>query len=187
EDQTGRSEREIERLEKEHPGESNIISKGRVFGGLEPSRAFGDSKYKWDKALQEVIYSKFFNEKRNVPGGERYKTPPYVIARPEVTHHKIGSDDKFLVLATDGLWERLSNAEVIELVGLLIDGRRNGKNGKEITAIQKDLNVNGSKQNKEFAFVDENAATHLIRNALGGASEDVLCAMLSLPPPMSRR
>ncbi|KAF0356572.1 phophatase 2C family protein [Gigaspora margarita] len=187
EDQTGRNEREIERLDKEHPGESNIISKGRVFGGLEPTRAFGDSKYKWDRDLQEMIYSKFFNEKRNVPGGERYKTPPYVTARPEVTHHKIGPDDKFLVLATDGLWERLSNAEVIELIGLLIDGRRNGKNSREITVIQKDLNVNGSKQHKEFAFVDENAATHLIRNALGGAAEDVLCAMLSLPSPMSRR
>ncbi|CAG8497568.1 10686_t:CDS:2, partial [Scutellospora calospora] len=186
EDQTGRSEHEVERLEREHPGESNIISKGRVFGGLEPTRAFGDSKYKWDKGLQEVIYSKFFNEKRSVPGGERFKTPPYVTAKPEVTHHKIGADDKFLVLATDGLWDRLSNAEVIELVGLLIDGRRNGKNGGEIT-IQKDLNVNGSKQQKEFAFIDENASTHLIRNALGGAVEDVLCAMLSLPPPMSRR
>ncbi|CAG8614729.1 31373_t:CDS:2 [Racocetra persica] len=187
EDQTGRNEHEVERLDKEHPGESNIITKGRVFGGLEPTRAFGDSKYKWDKALQEIIYSKFFNEKRSVPGGDRYKTPPYVTAKPEVTHHKISPEDKFLVLATDGLWDRLSNAEVIELVGLLIDGRRNGKNGRELTTVQKDLNVNGSKQQKEFSFVDENASTHLIRNALGGAAEDVLCAMLSLPPPMSRR
>ncbi|CAG8772469.1 8523_t:CDS:2, partial [Acaulospora morrowiae] len=182
EDQTGRNENEVKRLEKEHPGESNIIMNGRIFGGLEPSRAFGDAKYKWDRSLQETIYSKFFKEKRRVPGNDKFKTPPYVTARPEVVHHEVGPDDKFLVLATDGLWERLSNAEVVELVGLLIEGKRNGK---DVSDGLKELDTNESK--KKFAFVDENASTHLIRNALGGAAEDVLCAMLSLPSPMSRR
>ncbi|CAG8576588.1 5394_t:CDS:2 [Acaulospora colombiana] len=181
EDQTGRNENEVSRLSEEHPGESNIITNGRVFGGLEPTRAFGDAKYKWDRNLQEIIYTKFFKEKRKVPGNDKFRTPPYVIARPEVIHHKIEADDKFLVLATDGLWEKLSNTEVIELVGRLIDERRNGKDGDD----SKELIM--SKSKKAFAFVDENASTHLIRNALGGASEDALCAILSLPAPMSRR
>jgi serine/threonine protein phosphatase PrpC len=41
------------------------------------------------------------------------KTPPYVTAQPVVTHRKIKFDDeknptiKFIVLATDGLWDEL--------------------------------------------------------------------------------
>ncbi len=42
------------------------------------------------------------------------KTPPYVTARPEVTHRKLSFDKsapgaiRFLVLATDGLWDELT-------------------------------------------------------------------------------
>lgn len=46
------------------------------------------------------------------------KSPPYVIARPVVTHRKmslpatdgpepLGKRQRFLVLATDGLWDEL--------------------------------------------------------------------------------
>lgn len=49
-----------------------------------------------------------------------FKTPPYVIARPVVTHRKLSfpTDEstanpiRFLVLATDGLWDRLRYADV---------------------------------------------------------------------------
>lgn len=47
EDQTGKAIAEIERLKKEHPGEEEQVAKnGRILGGLEPSRAFGDARYK---------------------------------------------------------------------------------------------------------------------------------------------
>lgn len=52
EDQTGRSEKEVRRLQAEHPGEE-VVRRGRVLGGLEPSRAFGDARYKWPRAIQE--------------------------------------------------------------------------------------------------------------------------------------
>jgi pyruvate dehydrogenase phosphatase len=39
-DQTGRNEDEANRLRKEHPGEENdVVRRGRVLGGLEPTRA----------------------------------------------------------------------------------------------------------------------------------------------------
>lgn len=51
------------------------------------------------------------------PPPSLFKTPPYVIARPVVTHRKLSfSEDgsepsekslRFLVLATDGLWDQL--------------------------------------------------------------------------------
>ena len=56
-----------------------------------------------------------------------FKTPPYVTARPEVTHRKLSlpttspsqskSALRFVVLATDGLWDELSSQEVVALVG----------------------------------------------------------------------
>jgi pyruvate dehydrogenase phosphatase len=41
-------------MRSEHPPEEAdyVIQNGRVLGGLEPSRAFGDARYKWSQALQ---------------------------------------------------------------------------------------------------------------------------------------
>ncbi|GES75570.1 protein serine/threonine phosphatase 2C [Rhizophagus clarus] len=184
EDQTGRSEKEVARLNKEHPGEEgNIIINGRIFGGLEPTRSFGDSKYKWNMKKQDAIFTKFFQMRRGLPGGSRNKTPPYLIARPEVTYHKLTENDKFLVIATDGLWDELSNEEVIELVGKLLDGKRDMVD-EEKNSYSEYENYN---QEKVFTFIDENASTHLIRNALGGAKQGLLCNLLSLPSPISRK
>jgi hypothetical protein len=38
-------------MQSEHPSdEANfVIQRGRVLGGLEPTRAFGDARYKWPK------------------------------------------------------------------------------------------------------------------------------------------
>jgi pyruvate dehydrogenase phosphatase len=58
------------------------------------------------------------NAKPLRPPPPLFKTPPYVIARPVVTHRKMSlapsSDSaapektkRFLVLATDGLWDQL--------------------------------------------------------------------------------
>jgi pyruvate dehydrogenase phosphatase len=186
EDQTGKSEKEVKRLSKEHPGEDNIIINGRIFGGLEPTRSFGDSKYKWDMKMQDAVFTKFYKTRRGLPGGSRNKTPPYLTARPEVTHHKLTENDKFLVIATDGLWDELSNEEVVELVGKFLDGKRDvideEKNDFPVLK-ENELEI----EKKVFTYVDENSSTHLIRNALGGAKQDLLCNLLSTPPPISRR
>ncbi|EFH50553.1 phosphatase 2C-like protein [Arabidopsis lyrata subsp. lyrata] len=39
-----------------------------------------------------------------------------VIAVPEISQHRITSNDRFLVLATDGVWDMLSNDEVVSLI-----------------------------------------------------------------------
>ncbi|CAI5963616.1 unnamed protein product [Closterium sp. NIES-65] len=41
---------------------------------------------------------------------------PAVTAEPEVTHHRLTEEDEFLVMASDGLWEKLSNEEVSQYV-----------------------------------------------------------------------
>ncbi|KAF9919553.1 hypothetical protein FBU30_010873 [Linnemannia zychae] len=52
-----------------------------------------------------------------------YKTPPYVTAKPVVRHHKIRPEDRFMIMATDGLWDKLSSDEAVQLVGQLLDGK----------------------------------------------------------------
>ena len=40
------------------------------------------------------------------------RSPPYLTAEPDVFHYKLEGNDKFVVLASDGLWDMLSNEEV---------------------------------------------------------------------------
>ena len=44
------------RMQSEHPvDEANtVIIRGRVLGGLEPTRAFGDARYKWSREAQAM-------------------------------------------------------------------------------------------------------------------------------------
>lgn len=43
-------------MRSEHPKDEEdfVIREGRVLGGLEPSRAFGDARYKWPRIVQET-------------------------------------------------------------------------------------------------------------------------------------
>ncbi|KAH8422858.1 type 2C protein phosphatase ptcF [Aspergillus melleus] len=212
EDQTGGTPSEMKRLREEHPGEPNVVRNGRILGQLEPSRSFGDAFYKWSKETQEKIKRQFFGRTPH----PLLKTPPYVTAEPIITTTKVepGNGD-FVVLATDGLWEMLSNEEVVGLVGEWIEQQRSGAaNGSNKSWLpswlgfeNKQLPVEASKEAgtdgqrrpirqqqydiagaaSRFTVEDNNAATHLVRNAMGGKDKDMVCALLTLPSPYSRR
>ena len=214
EDQTGSNPREVARMRSEHPGEDRVIHNGRVLGGLEPTRAFGDSSYKWSKEISERLRSSFFGR----TASPHLKTPPYVTAEPVVTSTKIQPDKgDFVVLATDGLWEMLSNEEVVGLVGKWIESEAAQQSGsssqlgslwaKIFGGTGKGLPVEHAKSadpdgqktpirqrqwglkpdEERFVVKDKNVATHLIRNALGGRNEEQVCALLTLVSPFSRR
>lgn len=237
EDQTGSNPNEEARMRAEHPGEDKVIYRGRVLGNLEPTRAFGDAAYKWTKDVQERIQKSFFGRTPN----PLLRTPPYVTAEPVVTTTNIEpSKGDFVVLATDGLWEMLTNEEVVGLVGQWVEAQNNGsspakasstawltswfggspKNGGNLP-VEKGGNMDKSGRiqsaqmdnskgqtaasgaeppirqqqwqipdagaHSRFVVEDKNAATHLIRNALGGKDRDMVCALLTLPSPYSRR
>ncbi|KAH8803284.1 phosphatase 2C-like domain-containing protein [Xylogone sp. PMI_703] len=211
-DQTGSNPDEEARMRKLHPGEQHVIRNGRVLGGLEPTRAFGDASYKWTREVAERLKNSFFGRTPS----QLLQTPPYVTAEPVVTTTKIepGKGD-FLVMATDGLWEMLTNEEVVGLVGQWIEKQQqenNGnlgstwaklfsqqkglpveqgkeevqKNGQKTPIRQQQWGVKGGKDDR-FVVEDKNVATHLVRNALGGKDRDMVCALLTLPAPYSRR
>lgn len=214
EDQTGGTASEAERLRAEHPGEPNVVRNGRILGGLEPSRAFGDASYKWSLQTTQELKKSYFAR----TASPLLKTPPYVTAEPIITTTKVEPEKgDFVVMATDGLWEMLTNEEVVGLVGQWLDaqgGANGGQNAQTQSWLkswmggQKTLPVedkSSSKQegqrapirqqqwgtktslNERFVVEDKNAATHLVRNALGGKDQDQLSALLTLPSPFSRR
>ena len=109
-----------------------VLQGGRLFGELYPLRAFGDARYKWPTDIQDRVLRPFGEVP---PVGIR--TPPYLNAEPEVClliifltklifclqkcqlqvlYHRLTSNDQFLVLASDGLWEWLDPDTVVRLV-----------------------------------------------------------------------
>lgn len=213
EDQTGGTPSEEARLRAEHPDEPYVVRNGRILGGLEPSRAFGDASYKWSKETQERIKKHFLGRTPSA----LLRTPPYVTAEPIVTTTKIDpSRGDFVVLATDGLWEFLSNEEVVGLVGQWLESQPKTSTSSSGPSWPKSWFSNSSSPglpvetphdnqvglgqrgpirryssastaNERFVVEDKNAATHLVRNALGGRDRDMVSALLTLPSPYSRR
>ncbi|KAI8324401.1 protein serine/threonine phosphatase 2C, partial [Martensiomyces pterosporus] len=179
EDQTASNKNELARMNREHPGETAVIRKGRVLGGLMPTRAFGDCRYKWSLETQQdlfpVLYARGHRYATTPPN---YSTPPYVTARPVIVKHQLSENDKFIVMASDGLYDQLSDAEVIDTVAQWYEAHNKGK-GSEKTS-------------STLTTEDDNAATHLIRTALstdrlGRRSDDIIRRLLAIPPPHSRR
>ncbi len=41
---------------------------------------------------------------------------PYVTCDPEIIHHSITPDDNYVILASDGLWDVMTNEEVGTLI-----------------------------------------------------------------------
>lgn len=145
----------------------------------------------------------------------KLKTPPYVRATPVVTHRPLSflplpADGtpapkaalRFVVLATDGLWDELSNEEVVALVGGHLSGLRGTVSKAALPGLVrtatgaagvdgKDKAGRGMKASAvlegEWAFEDDNLSAHLIRNALGGGDVEHLRKLASIPAPWSRR
>uniref|UniRef100_A0A0A9WX38 [Pyruvate dehydrogenase [acetyl-transferring]]-phosphatase 1, mitochondrial n=3 Tax=Lygus hesperus TaxID=30085 RepID=A0A0A9WX38_LYGHE len=184
---------EVERILSEHPASERgkIIERERLLGQLAPLRAFGDFRYKWSRDdLQKLAVPRYG---RSVIA-PHYETPPYLTAKPDVVYHRITPKDKFLVIASDGLWDLVSPLQVVRMVGEHMSGKaalsplRLPHNMK-----LKDINsiLEQRREGLNKVPIDRNAATHLIRNALGGSEyggveHSRISQLLSLPQDVVR-
>ena len=107
---------EINRIYNEHPiiERDSIIKAERLLGQLAPLRAFGDYRYKWTRELLEKLAVPHYGEHSIPPN---YYTPPYLTAKPDITHHILTPKDRFLILGSDGLWDLMSPNQVVKLIG----------------------------------------------------------------------
>ena len=122
-DHNARVPLELLTLQKEHPGEDDVVVCKNphacyVKGRLQLTRALGDAYLKSPEFNAPAGSHR--SRGRHIP--EPF-TPPYVKSTPDITHINIGQDDKFCVLATDGLWDFLTDQEVVDVVSqAIIDG-----------------------------------------------------------------
>uniref|UniRef100_A0A665XA16 Si:ch211-15p9.2 n=1 Tax=Echeneis naucrates TaxID=173247 RepID=A0A665XA16_ECHNA len=184
---------ELQRILGEHPvSESRtVVRHDRLLGLLLPFRAFGDVRFKWRPEMLSRLYEtrpdvlSAVGEAIRVPL-PNYLTPPYLSAQPEVTRHHIRPADKFLVLATDGLWELMHRQTVVQLVG----DQLTGHTGMTLGGLQSLLL---ERRGRVMSVMDDqNTATLLLRHALGddgygSVAPNRLEKMLSLPAELARR
>ncbi|KAF5729548.1 serine/threonine protein phosphatase 2C [Tripterygium wilfordii] len=108
-----------EELRLLHPNDPQIVvlkhKVWRVKGVIQVSRSIGDAYLKKAEFNREPLLSKF-----------RLPEPfhdPILKAEPTVLVQKVYPEDQFLIFASDGLWEHLSNQEAVDIVN---NSPRNG-------------------------------------------------------------
>ncbi|KAL7156394.1 hypothetical protein ABFS83_02G006300 [Erythranthe nasuta] len=99
-------------LQSLHPDDPHIVvlkhNVWRVKGLIQISRSIGDVYLKKPEFNREPLYQKF-----------RLREPfkrPILSAEPAITVHQLLPHDQFVIFASDGLWEHLSNQEAVDLV-----------------------------------------------------------------------
>ncbi|KAL6123799.1 hypothetical protein ACLB2K_076316 [Fragaria x ananassa] len=101
-----------EELHSLHPDDPRIVvmkhKVWRVKGLIQISRSIGDAYLKRPEFNKEPLLAKF-----------RLSEPfqkPILKAEPTILVRKLYPEDQFLILASDGLWEQLSNQEAVNIV-----------------------------------------------------------------------
>ncbi|CAI0626237.1 unnamed protein product [Linum tenue] len=99
-------------LKELHPNDPQIVvlkhGVWRVKGIIQVSRSIGDVYMKHARFNREPINSKF-----------RLPEPmdmPIMSASPTILAHPLHPSDSFLIFASDGLWEHLSNEKAVDIV-----------------------------------------------------------------------
>jgi serine/threonine protein phosphatase PrpC len=75
---------------------------------VQVTRSFGDCYMKLLEFNSAPLFPRF-----RCP--EPYH-PPYVIASPSITVRQLQPSDRFLILASDGLWNYLENQDAVDIV-----------------------------------------------------------------------
>ncbi|PIA33206.1 hypothetical protein AQUCO_04200154v1 [Aquilegia coerulea] len=101
-----------EELRSMHPDDSQIVvlkhKVWRVKGLIQVSRSIGDAYLKKAEFNKEPLLARFRLPK------PFYK--PILSYEPSILVRKLQPQDQFLIFASDGLWEHLSNQEAVDIV-----------------------------------------------------------------------
>ncbi|XP_014274149.1 pyruvate dehydrogenase [acetyl-transferring]-phosphatase 2, mitochondrial [Halyomorpha halys] len=107
------NEKEVSRVLQEHPGEVGLVRDGHLLGALTALRSFGNFRYKWNKDTIKKFLVPHYGESA-VP--EHSLTPPYITASPDIGHYTICPEDKFIVIASDGIWDIFPPEKVVNII-----------------------------------------------------------------------
>uniref|UniRef100_T1GEX8 PPM-type phosphatase domain-containing protein n=1 Tax=Megaselia scalaris TaxID=36166 RepID=T1GEX8_MEGSC len=182
---------EINRIIAEHPKQERdtIFRQERLLGQLLPTRAFGDFRYKWTaEVIQDFVCF------RSSSSSSILLYPALFDVPTRNSYHRLNPSDKFLILATDGLWEFLTPSQVVGIVGEHLANKKFLEplrlSGQNMTLGDIALQLAQRKANQRNRPLDQNSATHLLRVALGGTEYGIehskISHLLSLPKDVAR-
>ncbi|KAK8919337.1 putative protein phosphatase 2C 38 [Platanthera zijinensis] len=99
-------------LRSQHPHDSQIVvlkhNVWRVKGIIQISRSIGDAYLKDSFFNQEPLLAKF-----RLPQAFHKSI---LSSDPSIVTHKLSPGDQFIIFASDGLWEHLTNQEAVDIV-----------------------------------------------------------------------
>lgn len=91
-----------------------FVINNRVMGELAVSRAFGDADFK--KGIQNIIQDEGVVGDENESGDMKNWDEPLIIAEPDFKSLNITTNDQFLLLACDGLFDVFTGEELITFI-----------------------------------------------------------------------
>ena len=165
---------EQERLSKMFRGETDIYHCQRqpngktecyTKGGLQPTRSFGDFRLK---------FREFNFHKYNESLGFRLPIPiftgPYISAEPDVRVIELTKDDKFIVLATDGLWKNFPKKDTKSVAQEALKHESHNPNSKEQKPDAPGQKIIRSLMNKTLdkAAADNNVTKQYLNDVAAG-------------------
>ncbi|BAF27117.1 probable protein phosphatase 2C 72 [Oryza sativa Japonica Group] len=99
-------------LQAAHPDDPHIVvlkhNVWRVKGIIQITRSIGDVYLKKPEFNREPLHSKFRLQ-------ETFRRP-LLSSEPAIVVHQLQTTDQFIIFASDGLWEHISNQEAVDLV-----------------------------------------------------------------------
>ncbi|XP_077246677.1 putative protein phosphatase 2C 60 [Tasmannia lanceolata] len=124
-----------------HPDDSQIVvlkhNVWRVKGLIQISRSIGDVYLKKSEFNREPLYAKF----RLRESFQR----PILSSEPSISMHTLQPHDQFLIFASDGLWEHLSNQEAVNIV------QNNPRNGSARRLVKAALQEAAKKREMRYS------------------------------------
>ncbi|KJA16070.1 hypothetical protein HYPSUDRAFT_322760 [Hypholoma sublateritium FD-334 SS-4] len=163
-DQNAKNAEEAARLSAQHPNEPELLKGNRVVGwGC--ARAFGDGAMKWSLAVQERLHAEVLGDRPRAA----CKTPPYFTAEPVITTKKDVQRGDFAVFGSDGLWDCLTNEEVVGLVGQWLDDHGWPENVQGQDGKTYEVRIPNNPQDRKASIPsqlssDQSSQRHLPRN-----------------------
>ncbi|KAI4986080.1 hypothetical protein ZWY2020_018710 [Hordeum vulgare] len=129
-------------LRAQHPDDPHIVvfkhNVWRVKGIIQVSRTIGDAYLKHQRFNREPLHSMF-----------RLREPfsrPILSANPSIMSRSLQPSDCFIIFASEGLWEHLSNETAVEIV------HKHGRTGIAKRLVEAALQ--GAAQKSEMRFSD---------------------------------
>ncbi|XP_078448242.1 putative protein phosphatase 2C 60 [Wolffia australiana] len=128
-----------------HPDDPQIVvlkhNVWRVKGIIQVSRSIGDFYLKKAEFNREPLFSKF-----------RLKQPlkrPILSGEPSILVQPLQPQDQFLIFASDGLWEHLSNQEAVDIV------RTHPRSGSARRLVKAALRAAAKKREMRFSDLNK--------------------------------